>query len=293
MVAETVFDSATLELRVPVATPLGSVSPAGCVSVFPLPAAASTTVAPLIGLPPASRTVTVMVALALPAGRVVGVAVRVDCDADTGAESTVTIAVCVSGAPSIVAEIVFVSAAVELRVPVATPLASVGPLGWVSVLPLPVAASTTVAPLIGFPLASCAVTVIVEVPLSTTMDAGEPPTVDCAAETDPAATVTPASWMIAVPFAVAATVFGPATVELKAPVATPLASVGPVGCVSVFPAPVATSTIVAPLIGLPPASRTVTVMVALALPAGRVVGEAVRVDCDADTGADSTVTIAV
>src|SRR6266542_956783 len=286
MVAETVFDSATLELRVPVATPLGSVSPAGCVSVFPLPAAASTTVAPLIGLPPASRTVTVMVALALPAGRVVGEAVRVDCDADTGAESTVTIAVCVSGAPSIVAEIVFVSAAVELRVPVATPLASVGPLGWVSVLPLPVAASTTVAPLIGFPLASCAVTVIVEVPLATTMDAGEPPTVDCAAETDPAATVTPASWVIAVPFAVAATVFGSATVALNAPV-------GPVGCVRVFPAPVAASTTVAPLIGLPPASRAVTVMVALALPAVRAVGEAVRVDCDADTGAGSTVTVAV
>src|SRR6266545_5719857 len=293
MVAETVFDSATLELRVPVATPLGSVSPAGCVSVFPLPAAASTTLAPLTGFPPASRAVTVIVAVPVPGRMDAGAAATVDCEADTGPAATLTVAVCVSAVPSAVAETVFGSATVELKAPVATPLASVGPVGCVSVFPAPVAASTTVAPLIGFPLASCAVTVIVEVPLSTTMDAGEPPTVDCAAETDPAATVTPASWVIAVPFAVAATVFGSATVELNAPVATPLASVGPVGCVRVFPAPVAASTTVAPLIGLPPASRAVPVMVALALPAVRAVGEAVRVDCDADTGAGSTVTVAV
>src|SRR5207247_11282635 len=67
--------------------------------------------------------------------------------------------------PLAVAETVFVPAPVELSVPVATPLELVVPLGWVRVLPLPVAASTTVAPLIGFPLPSFTVTVIVALPL--------------------------------------------------------------------------------------------------------------------------------
>src|SRR6266542_3226617 len=67
--------------------------------------------------------------------------------------------------PPAVAETAFVPATVELSVPVATPLELVGPAGWVSVLPEPVAVSVTVAPLTGFPLASRAVTVIVEVPL--------------------------------------------------------------------------------------------------------------------------------
>ena len=47
----------------------------------------------------------------------------------------------------IVAETVFVPAAVELSVPVATPLASVVPTGWVNVFPaVGVATSVTVAP---------------------------------------------------------------------------------------------------------------------------------------------------
>jgi hypothetical protein len=46
-----------------------------------------------------------------------------------------------------VADTVFNSASVELRVPVTTPLAFVVPTGWVSVLPvMGVADSTTVAP---------------------------------------------------------------------------------------------------------------------------------------------------
>ena len=50
IVADTVFDSATLEPSVPVATPLAFVRPAGWVNVFPAPVAASSTVAPGIGL---------------------------------------------------------------------------------------------------------------------------------------------------------------------------------------------------------------------------------------------------
>ena len=106
---------------------------------------------------------------------------------------------------------------------------------------------------------------------------------DCAAETGPGFTVTVAVCVMATPFAVAETVFACATVELSVPVATPLAFVGPVGCVSVLPVPLAASTTVAPLIGLPLAFLTVTVIVALPLPAVSEVGAAATVDCEGDT----------
>src|SRR5438132_306595 len=147
IVAETVFDPAAVDARLPVATPLASVVPTGCVNVFPVVGvAASTTVAPATGLPLASRAVTVMVDVPLPA--VIGeVAVTVDCAADTAPGFTTTVAVCVIATALIVAEIVFVSAVVELNVPVATPLALVVPTGCVNVLPVVgLAASTTVAP---------------------------------------------------------------------------------------------------------------------------------------------------
>src|SRR5256886_12603174 len=85
---------------------------------------------------------------------------------------TVTVAVCVMATPSIVAETVFEPAAVEVRLPVATPLASAVPTGCVNVLRVVgVAASTTVAPATGFPFASRAVTVMVEVPPPATVTA--------------------------------------------------------------------------------------------------------------------------
>src|SRR6266540_4916043 len=202
-------------------------------------------------------------------------------------------AVCVMAVPLIVADTVFASATVELSVPVATPFAFVGPLGWVSVLPLPVAASTTVVPLIRLPFASLAVTVIVEVPLPTSMDVGAAVTVDCEADTDPGVTVTDAVCVMAVPLALAETVFAPATVELSVPVATPLAFVGPVGWVSVLPLPVAASTTVAPLIGAPLASFTVTVIVAPPPPAVIDAGATATIDCEAETGGHVTVALAV
>ena len=155
--------------------------------MFPLPVAASTTVAPLIGFPLASFAVTVIVEVPLPAGIELGDAVTVDCEAETVAAVTVTVAVCVSAVPFAVAETVFVPSTVELNVPVATPLASVGPAGWVRLLPLPVAASTTVAPLTRFPFASFAVTVIVEAldPVLGVMVVGDALTVDREAETLP------------------------------------------------------------------------------------------------------------
>src|SRR5881628_2584116 len=190
IVAETVFVPAAVALRVPVATPLASVVPTGCVNVLPVVGvAASVTVAPAIGLPLASFAVTVIVDVPPPA--VIGdVALTVDCAAETVPTFTRTVAVWVIATELIVAETVFVPAAVALRAPVATPLASVVPTGWVNVLPAGgVTASVTLAPGIGLPFASRAVTVIVEVPLPAVM--GDVAlTADCAAETGPTFTTT-------------------------------------------------------------------------------------------------------
>jgi len=113
----------------------------------------------------ASRAVTVIVEVPLPAA-IGDVALSVDRVAETAPAFTTTVAVWVIATELIVADTVFDPAAVELRVPVATPLAFVVPTGWVSVFPaVGVAASVTVAPSIGFPFASRAVTVMVDVPL--------------------------------------------------------------------------------------------------------------------------------
>jgi len=161
IVADTVFTAATVELNVPVATPLAFVVPTGCVKVLPVPVAANTTVAPCIGLLFASRAVTVIVLAPPPAVIVAGAADTVDWMADTAPTVTVTLAVCVTAVPFIVADTVFTSGTVELNVPVATPLEFVVLTGCVNVLPVPVAAKTTVAPWIGLSFASRAVTVIV------------------------------------------------------------------------------------------------------------------------------------
>jgi hypothetical protein len=74
---------------------------------------------------------------------------------------TVTVAVCVIGVPPAVAETTLAPTSVDDSVPVATPLAFVGPLGCVTVFPDPVAVSVTVTPGTGLPFVSRAVTVIV------------------------------------------------------------------------------------------------------------------------------------
>src|SRR6266567_2335234 len=199
------------------------------------------------------------------------VAVTVDRAADTVPEFTTTVAVWVIATALIVAETVFDPAAVELKLPVTTPLASVVPTGWVSVFPaVGVAASVTVAPSIGLPFASRAVTVMVDVPLPAAI--GEVAvTVDCVADTVPASTTTVAVCVTATPLIVADTVFDSATVELRVPVATPLAFVVALGCVTVFPKPVALRMTVAPATGLPNPSRAVTVIVEVPVPA--VIGD--------------------
>jgi len=77
-------------------------------------------------------------------------------------------------------------------------------------------------------LASFAVTVIVDVPLPAAMG-DVAVTVDKDADTVPAFTTTLAVWVIATELIVAETVFVPAAVALRVPVATPLASVVPTG----------------------------------------------------------------
>ena len=93
----------------------------------------------------ASFAVTVIVDVPLPAA-IGDVALTVDCAADTAPAFTTTVAVWVIATALIVAETVLEPAAVDDRVPVATPLASVVPTGWVRVFPPGVAASVTVAP---------------------------------------------------------------------------------------------------------------------------------------------------
>src|SRR5438445_577814 len=232
-----------------------------------------------------------MVEAPLPA--VIGeVAVTADCAADTVPAFTTTVAVWVIATALIVAETVLEPAAVDDRVPVATPLASVVPTGWVRVFPpVGVAASVTVAPGIGFPFASRAVTVIVDVPLPAVIG-DVAVTVDCAAETVPGFTTTVAVCVTATPSIVADTVFDSATVELRVPVATPLAFVVALGCVTVLPRPVALRTTVAPATALPRASRAVTVTVEVPVPA--VIGDvAARFDCAPETVLAATTTLAV
>ena len=286
IVADTVFVSATVELSVPVAMPLPFVVLAGCVSVLPVPVAERATVAPLMAFPFPSRAVTVIVDVPLPAVIEVGDAVTLDCDADTGPGVTVTAAVWLISTPLIVADTVLDPATVELRLPAATPLPFVVLAGCVSVLPPPVAVRLTLAPLIRFPLASRAVTVMVDAPLPAVIEVGDAVTVDCEADTGPGVTVTLAVGVIATPPAVAEIVFPPVLVELNVAVNTPLVFVVPVAGLSVFPVPpVAVRLTLAPLIRLPLASRAVTVTVELPLPAVIDVGAAVTVDCEAETTA--------
>jgi hypothetical protein len=85
MLAEIVFDSAVVELKVAVKTPLGSVVPEAGVNTFPVPVDASVTDAPATGSPAPLRAVTVIVTLFEPllAITVPAEAATVDCDPET------------------------------------------------------------------------------------------------------------------------------------------------------------------------------------------------------------------
>src|SRR3989440_7015366 len=201
------------------------------------------------------------------------------------AEFTVTSAVSVTVTVLFtVAVTVFVPASVELKAPVICPLVLVVPAGCVSVIPVAgFAARVPVAPLTGLPLASLTVTVMVLAldPELAVIVPGEAATSDRLPLAPAGFTVTVAVWTtVSVPFTVAVTVFVPAAVELNEPVICPPAFVVPAGCVRVLPvAGVTASVTVAPLTGLPLASRTVTVIVLEPAPAVIVAGAAATADC--------------
>src|SRR5690348_6133730 len=139
-------------------------------------------------------------------------ALTVDCEAETAPGFTTTAAVWVIATPLIVADTVLVSALVDATVPVATPEPLVVPTGCVSEFPVPLEAITTVAPAMGLPFASFAVTVTVEpVPPAVMGEAAD--TVDWVAETGPAVPVTEKLTGLPVrPVDVAVTVLTPAVV---------------------------------------------------------------------------------
>src|SRR5437764_3143247 len=152
--ALTVFVPAAVELNEPVICPPAFVVPTGWVSVLPVAGVtASVTVAPLTGLPLASRTVTVMVLDPAPAVIVVGAAVTVDWVAL--GPPAVADAVNVTGlplSPEDVARSVSVLAAVPSvqEFAAATPLAVVVTAVGGSTVPLsPVVANVTATPATG------------------------------------------------------------------------------------------------------------------------------------------------
>jgi hypothetical protein len=190
---------------------------------------------------------------------VVGAAPIVDWLAETVAWAfTVTAGCALIWVPLIVTVIVFASAVVEVKVEVLTPLALVV-VGGVKLLLEPFALSTTVAPWIGFPPASFAVTVMseavlapVEQPvLQAVIVVGAAAAVDCVGEAVvDALTVTLAFAVISTPPRVAVIVFGSAVDEENVEVATPLAFVVPAAVKLLFE-PLELSTTLAPWIRLP------------------------------------------
>src|ERR1043166_2339828 len=163
-VAVKVFGPAALPRvqLVTAALPLALVVCEAPVTLPPPVPGANVTATPATGLANASRTTTAGgTVTAVPTVAVWPSPALLAIDA-AAAAVTPTLAVAVTGVtPLRIALIGFVSALVELSVPVIWPFAPVGPLGWASALFAPVAARATVTPLTGLPNSSFAVTVIV------------------------------------------------------------------------------------------------------------------------------------
>src|SRR5439155_22692528 len=128
----TALPSAPLSVIGAVSLPPGLVVGVGCVPVVARPAAASAPGAPWMGLPNPARAVTVIVEV--PPAVIGEVALTDDWAAEIAPVLTTTAAVCVIAMAFIVADTVFVPAAVALKVPVICPLASVVPTGCVIVI---------------------------------------------------------------------------------------------------------------------------------------------------------------
>src|SRR5205807_8065836 len=265
-VAVSVFGPAVVPSvqLVTAATPLALVVWAAPVMPPPPVPGAKVTATPATGLLKASRTITAGgTATAVPTVAAWPSPTLIAMDA-AAAAVTPTLAVAVTCVmPFSVALIVFISALVELNVPVTWPLAPVGPVGCVRALLVPLAARVTVTPLTGFPNSSLAVTVIVAalVPPDAEIVPGSAATSDRAALGAPAVPV--AVSVIGLPFtpgAVAVSVSWPATVPSVQPptAAMPLALVVWLAPV-MLPLAGATANVTdTPCTGLPFASFTIT-----------------------------------
>jgi len=247
------------------------------------------------GLLYTSFRVTVIVEVVEPsAGTEVGEAATVDCAAVTAPAVKVTVAVWVICTESVTSVAVKTSAPafVDVTVNVTTPEEELGPeAALIVAVPGPdVCAKVTVLPETGLLNASFRVTVIVEVvEPSAGTEIGEAATVDCAADTTPAATkVTVAVWVICTESveSVAVKTSAPVVVDLTVNVTTPEEELGPDAALMVgVPGPdVCARVTVLPETGLPYVSFSVTVIVEVVEPfAGTEVGEAATVDCAAAT----------
>src|SRR5438128_581104 len=194
---------------------------------------------------------------------IVLVGCAVNASAAAGPGSTWTVGVCASGSvPFNVAETVFISALVELSVPVTRPLASVVAACCVTVFPTPLASSATVAPGTGFPKASSAVTVSVDPlePALAGIAAGSAVTRDCVLLAGPMVPVAVNVTGLPVsPVAVAVSVLSPGTSPSVQDVAAiPLALLEVVTGLAVPPPPVASNGTPTPATGLPNCSDTIT-----------------------------------
>jgi hypothetical protein len=232
-------------------------------TVPPPNATANVTSVPETGLLKASRTITAgAIATAVPTVALWLLPALTAIEA-AAAAFTVTVGSWAIATVLIVAETVFVPAAVELKVPVNTPLLFVVPPD-VMVFPVPEAESATVAPLMRLPLASLAVTVIVLVlvPVLAVIVVGEATTVDRLALAVPGAPV--AVKVTGLPLSVpevAVSVFVPAVVPSVqlVTVAMPLLPVATPVVGTTVPPPEATANVTLTFAtGLLNASRTMT-----------------------------------
>ncbi len=247
----------------------------------------------------ASRTVIVIVLVATPsATTVVGDAVTLEFAALTAPAVNVTVAVEVTFTlPFTTALIVDVPIVVDLTVPVICPLAFVVPEDWVMVSVAPrLDDKVTVAPGTGLLLLSRTVTVMVEVvvPSATTL-VGLAATVDVLPDGAPAVNVMLAVWVIATLFAAALITAVPDVSDVTVAMNCPLAFVVPEAGVIVSVVPRFDNNVtLAPATKLLFTSRTVTVMVLVAVPfATTLVGLATTVELVALTAPAVNVTVAV
>lgn len=266
---------------------------------MPLPVDAIVVETPLTGLLFVSRKVIVTVEDATPSAVTfeLGEAERVEFPATAVPATNVTVDVTVESPTGVAMLTVFVPAAVEAMVPVATPDAFVTAAGCTRVFPEPVAAKVTDVPLIELLFASRRVIVTVEVvePFAVRPVLGEAAIVELVADGAPGANVTVLVTLDRPAGPVMLSVFASATVEAMVPVATPDAFVTEAGWTSVFPVPVEPKVVATPAIGFPLASRRVIVTADVAEPSAvtPVLGEAAMVDVAADAAPATNVTVLV